>query len=268
MVQGCCNHWDCPRCGIEVAKQHYGRIVSGARDLVAAGHKLAFLTVTCRGRELSASEAFDNYLLWTNRLIDAMRAKATRATKQHEPEFWSYVQVTEKQQRSHPHSHFLITFMPDDTCLGFIEKWTKSSSGFVLKYIEALRSDWLVSQVKRSALGEQYDISEVGEVEAASRYVAKYMFKSSQFTSQFPKHWKRVRYAQSWPKLPTRETNAFVLLSLEHWGMLASLAAVVDAQAGEAYDQALRYLQPAGVVVHQNQKPDYSPVIDKLSIID
>lgn len=105
------------------------------------------------------------------------------------------------------------------------------------------------NEVVSAGLGEQYDISEVAQIEAASRYVAKYMFKPAQFLSIYPKNWKRVRYSRSWPKLPERKTDAFVVMKIEDWGLLASLAVVVDAQAGDAYKQAMRYLKPAGCIV-------------------
>ena len=111
--------------------------------LDAQGVKLAFLTVTCRGKELEADYAFRHYLEWTNRLLDAMRAKATRTTKDHEREVWAYVQVTEKQRRQHPHSHILLSFMPADTVLGFVEKWANGRSGWQVSIVPALRSEWL-----------------------------------------------------------------------------------------------------------------------------
>lgn len=252
IVQGNCNHWDCPRCGWEVAAQHYGRIVEGARKLENDGVKLSFLTVTCRGLELSADDAFKHYLEWTNRLIDAMRAKHTRKTKSNpEPSLWAYVQVTEKQKRSHPHSHFLTSFMPNDTVLGIVDKWKRERGVMVKTAVEALRSDWLQSEVIAAGLGEQYDISEVETAEAASRYVAKYMFKKSQFTSQFPKGWKRVRYSHTWPTLPAKESNAFIVMTLDDWAGLSVLAAVVDAYGYAAQRMARLYLATSGVIVNE-----------------
>jgi len=250
VIQGNCNHWDCPKHGEEVARQHYGRIVEGARKLDAQGVKLAFLTVTCRGKDLDADYAFKHYLEWTNRLLDAARAKATRRTKAHEPEIWSYVQVTEKQKRSHPHSHILISFMPSDTVLGFVEKWVSGREGWKMEIVPALRSDWLQDEVIAAGLGEQYDISEVESIEAASRYIAKYMFKPSQFSAEFPPNWKRVRYSQSWPKLPVRKTNAFPLISLEDWAELSSRAVVIDARDSAAYFECQHYLGGIGTPIN------------------
>ena len=254
VVQGSCNHWDCPKHGEEVARKHYHRIVEGARVLDQRGVRLAFLTVTCRGKDLDAAYAFKHYLEWTNRLFDAMRAKATRKTKQHDPEMWAYCQVTEKQKRSHPHSHVLLSFMPADTVLGFVEKWSNGKDGWKMSIVPALRSDWLAGEVVSAGLGSQYDLSEVETVDAASRYVAKYMFKRSQFTDNFPPGWKRVRYGTGWPKLPEQKSTgakALVLLSAADWGNLSSLAAIIDAHDSAAYGECIHFLGGEGIPINR-----------------
>lgn len=249
VVQGCCNHWECPRCGRMVAAKHYGRIVAGARD-IASDHEIWFVTITCRGKELSREDAVKGYLLWTNRFLDACRAKTKRAGRD-----WYYVQVTELQRRGHPHSHILTTFSPPDLKTGTVSDWKRDNDGTLRDHqVEKLRSDWIQEQAVRSGLGDQYDLSVVETVEAASRYVAKYMFKDSQFGTHFPKGWKRVRYSQSWPKLPGVKTDAFVLLSRDDWDNLASRAAVVDASHGEAYEIATHYLQGHDIIIHERKE--------------
>lgn len=246
VVQGCCNHWDCPKCGIQVAKQHYGRIVAGARE-VAQTSELWFITVTCRGKEVSVETAEKSYLAWTSRFLDACYAKSKRSGAP-----WVYAQVTEKQKRGHPHSHILTTFQPGDLVDGVVENWATGSDGRkYLEYKDALRSEWLQCMVCSAGLGDQYDISAVREIEAASRYVAKYMFKDTQFSASFPKGWKRVRYSQSWPKLKRKKTNAFVLMSKEDWALLASKAVVVDAEAGDAHESAEYFLKGHDVIIHE-----------------
>ena len=246
VVQGCCNHWNCIRCGRMVAAQHYGRIVEGARQ-IAAEHDLYFITVTCRGLELSADEAKSGYLSWTHRLLRTMQQRHTR----HGGE-WFYAQVTELQKRGHPHSHILTTFHPDDLAEGVKATWRTNRLGEpVEEYNDALRSDWLQEMVQKAGLGEQYDISKVRTVEAAARYVAKYMFKDSQFGAHFPKGWKRARYSNSWPKLAKQKTDAFVLLSREDWAHLARVAAVVDATIGDAYESAEYFLKGSDVILHE-----------------
>jgi hypothetical protein len=228
VVQGSCNSWNCPRCGKLVAKEHYGRIVSGARA-VGAKDELWFLTVTCGGKEISETEAFTFYLKWTSKFLDACYTRASRERERWGSDTaWSYVQVTEKQKRGHPHSHILTTFTPYDLYNRQVKKWHRDNAGVLVSELETvLGSAWIEAQLERSGLGEHYDISRVRTVEAVSRYVAKYMFKDSQFQQQFPKHWKRVRYAQTWPKLPDKKTNAFVLLSRQDWQLLAGSAVTV-----------------------------------------
>lgn len=222
VTQGCCNHWDCPRCGEVRAKQEYGRIVSGVREL-ARTWPIYFITITCLGKEMGLDEAEKNYLGWTNVFLTAFRARVKRAGGQ-----WCYVQVTERQKRGHPHSHILTTANPRDLYLGHVLKertpnlYTPATAREI-----ALRSDWLQTAVIRAGLGSQYDISIAASVEGTSRYVAKYLFKESIFTTDWPKGWKRVRYSQNFPKLPEKETDAFVLLSEADWRLLGKRADVV-----------------------------------------
>lgn len=248
VIQGCCNHWECPRCGQMVAKKHYGRIVEGARE-IAAKHELYFITITCRGLELSVQEAMASYGKWTHRLLRTMQQKHTRAGGA-----WFYAQVTEAQKRGHPHSHILTTFSPHDLVEGCKSEWVTDDFGLRRElYVDALRSDWLQEMVCKADLGDQYDISSVESVEACSRYIAKYMFKDSQFGTHFPKGWKRVRYSQNWPKLERKKSDAFVLLSRDDWYHLASLAFVVDASSGDAYETAVHNLKGHDVLVYEKK---------------
>lgn len=222
--QGCCNHWDCPRCGQLRAKQEYGRFVHGVSELSKLGHTFWFFTISCRGREMQRSEADAHYLEWTNRLLDSYRARVKKLGQE-----WIYVQVTERQKRGHPHSHFLTTFEPGDLVNGFVSKWEKVRGSLVETKKQVLRSDWLHKAVVRSGLGEQYDISRVRSSAAASRYLAKYLFKQMAFAQDWPSGWKRIRYSQSFPKLPDIKTDAFVLRTQEDWNNLGKRAVVIIA---------------------------------------
>lgn len=191
------------------------------------------------------AEAFKMYLTWTAKLLDACYTKAKRDGQK-----WSYVQVTEKQKRGHPHSHILATFAPNDLQTEQHWRWIIHPDGSrTWDMVNRLRSDWLQAQVVRSGLGDQYDISAVRAVEGAARYVAKYMFKPTQFTTKFPPNWKRVRYAQSFPKLPSKKTDAFPLVHFSDWVNLASLATVVDACEGEDVQHARAWLEATAVKV-------------------
>lgn len=241
--QGCCNHWDCARCGLLRAKKEYGRIVNGI-ELLSKGRIIYFITITCRGSTLNLLSATQGYLGWMNRFLTACRTRAKR-----EGQDWYYVQVTERQRRGHPHSHILTTYCPHDLRVGTKENWRHEGGVLVSKWVSCYRSDWLQEQSERSGLGSQYDISAVVSAAAASRYVAKYMFKPEMMQADFPKGWKRVRYSQSFPQLPERETNAFILLSTENWRKLAQVAAVIATDSEETKQTVLLNLRGHDVLV-------------------
>jgi len=244
VLQGCCNSWSCPRCGKQRAKQEYGRIVEGCRTL-AKTNELWFITITCRGKEMTREEADKKYGFWTNKVLDAWRLQSKRTGQK-----WAYVQVTERQKRGHPHSHILTTFCPTDITTGEVTKWLTDNSGQRRKtLVSAYRSDYIQSSVIRSGLGKEYDISQAGQVEAVSRYVAKYMFKDSIFNTEWPKGWKRVRYSQSFPKLPVRASTAFVLIEPDDWRRLAREAAFVDAHGEYVADECASHLRGSDVVI-------------------
>lgn len=223
--QSCCNHWDCPACGIIRAKQEYRRIVDGCSKL-ASDHKLYFWTLTCRGKECSLEEAEENYYAWTNRLLTNARTKAGRAG-----EFWVYVQITERQKKNrlHPHSHIITTFLPSDA-VGTTD--SKGRRAFV--------SAWFSQANESAGLGSQHRISQIEQPEAASRYVAKYMFKNS-MVEEWPPKWKRVRYSQNWPKLPEFQPVAmFILNNAQEWRK-AGLERVIWQCEGEVIYEMARH---------------------------
>lgn len=245
ITQGCCNSWACSRCGIIRAKQEYWRIVNGIKTL-GEQTPIFFITITCRGSQIAKRDAEKNYLDWTNRFLDACRARCKRSSG-----LWCYVQVTERQKRGHPHSHILTTFDPMDTWEGRIKKWQTDKEG-KKRYVtlEVLRSDWIQKQVTKSGLGEQYDISTVKTLAAASRYVAKYLFKEGALKTVWPKGWKRVRYSQNFPKETRPKSDAFILLSRADWQRLSQLAVVVKCADYATWQTASRELRHSDVLIH------------------
>lgn len=245
IVQGCCNNWNCPRCGHQRAKEEYGRIVVGAREL-GKSCDLYMMTITCRGKEMSAKEAENGYLVWTNKLLTRIRTACKRANQT-----WAYASVTERQTRQHPHSHYLTTYCPDDaTPIKEGEGKTYFTSGevFPTKH-DTLQSYKLERACVECGLGRQYDISRLQSVEGASRYVAKYLFMESVFDTVWPKGWRRVRYSQNWPKLPEQTGDAFILLTTFDWYRLSREAVVVQTKDDGAATLARLKLQGTETIV-------------------
>lgn len=222
-MQGCCNSWNCPRCGLQRAKSEYGRIVEGCRKL-SEQNELYFITLTCKGREISVKQAEYGYPKWTNTILTRWRTYSKRHNKE-----WCYSQVTERQKRGHPHSHILTTFCPPDAKAGRKGKWKTDAQGnkaWVEK--DTILSDYVLNSCIDAGLGTQYDISRVESVEGASRYVAKYLFKPTIFTTIWPKGWRRVRYSNNFPKREDKQSTAFVLMTREDWRKLERVATVIS----------------------------------------
>lgn len=243
ITQGCCNHWDCPRCGQQRAKQEYGRIVEGIRTL-SQTDKIWFITITCRGREMPLSESEKNYGYWTNKLLDAWRLQSKRTNQK-----WAYAQVTERQKRGHPHSHILTTFCPTDLSMDWKSERVTVSGKSCMAFVSAYRSEYLASSTIRAGLGGQYDITQAGSVEAVSRYVAKYLFKDNIFNDKWPKGWKRVRYSQSFPKLQRSVSDCFVLLKRDDWQKLARIAVIVTANEQACLEEAQFWLKGSDTIL-------------------
>lgn len=234
LVQGCCNSWTCPRCGQIRARKEYGRIVDGARKLHESGHILYFWTLTCRGKEMPLETAESEYLVWTNRLFTAARTKASRAGA-----FWSYVQVTERQARGHPHSHVISTYSPPDA----VEYGEGSllPSGRIASH-DTLWSEWFRSANVAAGLGQECDLTLIRNPVAVAVYVSKYLFKDS-MTTRFEKGWRRIRYAQSFPRLPELKNDfAFPVVKLEDWKRMQALGLPVQADSLYTYHAALARL--------------------------
>lgn len=243
IVQGCCNDWTCPRCGKMRAKQEYGRIVEGCKILSESGD-LYFITITCRGRDISHEEATQNYGMWTNRLLDAWRLQSKRTHQK-----WAYVQVTERQKRGHPHSHIITTFKPTDLAVDWKQKRVQVEGRQFMAYVSAYRSEYLAKSVVRAGLGNEYDISAVSSHAGVSRYVAKYLFKDTVFHTVWPSGWRRVRYSQSFPKFDRSKSDAFVLIEREDWQRLAREAIAVSTHDGYCLEEAKFWLKGSDVIL-------------------
>lgn len=224
--QGNCNHWDCHRCGVLRAKTEYRRIVDGC-ELLAQEHKLYFITLTCRGREISLAEAEENYYAWTNTLLTNCRTYAKRKSIH-----WAYVQITERQKKSraHPHSHIISTFVPEDA----VETTDALGKPVIV-------SEWFTRSNFTAGLGAQTKITEIRSAAAVSRYVAKYLFKNS-MSDSFPPKWKRVRYSASFPKpLPVSPQFSVQLSKPSDWHNLDKQAVIFECESHEMFILAAKH---------------------------
>jgi hypothetical protein len=226
------------------AKQEYGRVLEGIRTL-AETNQIWFITITCRGKEITRKEADDGYGQWTNKLLDAWRLQSKRTHQK-----WAYVQVTERQARGHPHSHILTTFCPVDVVSHDWRKKRVTVEGkSQMAWVSAFRSNYIQSSVVRAGLGPEYDITPAGKIEAVSRYVAKYLFKDNIFNTIWPKNWRRIRYSQSFPKLERIHTDAFVLLKRADWTRLSQLAVLVSTKDAFCKGEAEFWLRGSDVIL-------------------
>lgn len=225
--QACCNHWECPLCGQQRAKQEYRRIVFGAECLADEGRKLYFWTLTCRGREMSLESAEENYLVWTNVLLTNARTRAKR--KMHH---WAYCQITERQKRLHPHSHIITTYLPNDAVCDQGDEKNRNYT-----------SEWFTRGNQTAGLGGQHRISEIDDASAVARYVAKYMFKDSMLT-RWPAHWRRVRYSRNWPRPPYVKAEFVIsLFKPEDWRQADNQNVVYVCDTDEIFHLAQRHIQ-------------------------
>lgn len=168
-----------------------------------------------------------DYLAWTNVVLTNARTRAKR--KGH---FWAYVQITERQQRGHPHSHIITSYLPDDAVEVVSEE---NRSNF--------HSSWFDAANKSAGLGSQHRISKVNDASAVSRYVAKYMFKDSMLT-RWPAHWRRVRYSQNWPTPPYVKAEFVVsLFKPQDWRRADNQDVVYVCDNDGIFDLAKHHIQ-------------------------
>jgi len=199
---------------------------------------------------MSRVDAINGYLEWTNKLLTCWR---THATRHHQK--WCYAAVTEHQKRGHPHSHILTTWQPPDVQEGLRSNWITAADGSkVHEETKAIRSNYVHESCVRAGLGSQYDISRVKSSEAASRYVAKYLFKNTIFTERWPRGWKRVRYSQNFPKLSDMKTDAFVLMTREDWQKLGKLASVISVEDYVVGEIVSHHIPNTNVILREKTK--------------
>lgn len=196
----------------------------GSMELAALGHPLFFWTFTCRGKDLALENADDGYYEWTNRALSNLRYQAK---KQGQP--WVYVQVTERQQRGHAHSHFIHTFAPDDAS---VHQDAKGRFHLV--------SEQFRMAVVQSGLGPQCQITVVDSPEKVAIYISGYLKKHIN-ADVFPPSWRRVRWSQKWPELPEMASAyAAVVRTKQDFQHADQIGVWFEAENEEIYNYARR----------------------------
>lgn len=204
--------------------------MNGARVLSEAQHALYFHTITCRGGSMRLSEAESNYMIWTNRLLTRLRYDSAKRN-----EAWFYVQVTERQKRQFPHSHFISTYCPSDAVR--YQEGQKLPNGRRAKH-DCLWSPYFREKNVGAGLGVECDISEIRNPIAVAVYVSKYLFKDSMQTV-WPSGWKRIRYSQNWPKLDHKKPDiAFPVIKLDDWFRLDKMGIPIQTDSEYTYQAA------------------------------
>lgn len=242
LAQGCCNHWDCPRCRWTLAAYHKHRMIEGAIILLADG-PLYFWTTTCIGRELDLKTADDDYYLWTNRLLSTCRARAKKQGQR-----WEYTQVTERQQRGAAHSHFMHTFLPDDAVPRTIVKTGKSGE----KITQAVMySEWFIRSNTRAGLGRQCVITEVDNAVGVAAYISGYLEKQLS-ADVWPRKWKRIRYSRGWPDNGIKPDWAAAMTNQKNWNIADKQGVVFHTDDLHTYEVAKHHM---AMVTYSETKP-------------
>jgi hypothetical protein len=93
--------------------------------------------------------------------------------------------------------------------------------------------------VQRVGLGVECDFSLIRTPRGAATYTAKYLFKTLADT-EFPRHWRRLRYSRSFPKPPAHESSdAFALVRRADWEKFAFFRETVYTENEFVYETCL-----------------------------
>lgn len=235
------------------ARHEYGRMVVGAREIALIA-QMYMMTVTLPGK-ITLADGEATYYEKTNRLHASINYYAK---KNNIP--WHYAAVTERQpKRQHPHSHYMTSFCPKDAyyIVDHYEQYCHDVQHVNAKipseqrYAPAPMKDidhrqlfsvWLSLASVKAGMGVQCRIAIADLVEGASRYMAKYLFKTAMFETWPPK-WRRIRYSNNWPKLPEfPTTSAFPVLAREDWTRMAQLPGTIETRDPQVYERAMLHL--------------------------
>lgn len=169
LFQPRCKLWTCPACG-ELNKRLWGmKTEHGARQLVATGREIQFLTLTSH-EKLTPAQTMS---VWGD-AWKKLRTRAVRAVGRK----MEYLMIPEQHKSGRLHMHAVET--------------------------ANLTTRWWKDNARECGLGYMAEEEEVEGIGGAVFYVTKYVTKTMEDTL-WPTRWRRVRASQGWPKMPEME---------------------------------------------------------------
>jgi len=183
-----CDSWGCEDCAKRMAEKWGLRAEMGAREILAKGEVLDFVTIT--GHEKLTDFAA------TERVWRHAWAMLYNALKRQNPQL-QYLIVPEKHKSGRMHVHAL---------------WNANVS-----------KRWLKNNARKRGLGYECDVDHINREGQAHKYVVKYVGKD--LGADVPAHFRRVRVSQGWADIPKPE-NALAALRWEHVGTNGALSVV------------------------------------------
>lgn len=162
-----CGRWDCPVCCKENRRDWVFIAMTGAAELQARGHTLAFITITARGGKGRTQEKSiaDFAIGWP---------KLSHRAKYHNGGVWEYFLIPELHKNGVVHYHLIAT--------------------------DSQSKRWWKDNAYASGLGFMSDRQEVSQLGYVVRYVVKYVTKSFKMGRSWPENLRRVRTSRNWPR--------------------------------------------------------------------
>lgn len=160
-----CKSWSCPHCAEIRKKRWQWRATNGVTLFLVDNREIDFVTVTSHEKLTPAGSVAVLGGAWNK-----LNRRVKRASENHD-----YLLVPEFHKSGKVHIHLLTTAV--------------------------LKKKWWKDNARACGFGYQSDVQEVASLGGVSAYVAKYLTKMLQ-NSNLPKHFRRVRTSNGWPKLP------------------------------------------------------------------
>lgn len=185
-----CDSWSCDDCRKRMSERWGLRAEMGARQILAAGELLDFVTITSHEKLPDFESTERVWRLAWGRLYNALKRRKSGL---------QYMIVPEKHKSGRMHVHALWN-------AGVTKRWLKDNA-------------------RKRGLGYECEIIHVDGSGRAQKYVTKYVGKS--LGDNVPAHFRRVRVSAGWADIPTPE-NDLVGLRWEYVGTNGALSVVYE----------------------------------------